>query len=168
MRRVPLLPGCRRNPTIRPAMFAVRKTNALLVLALLALCLRIAVVAVLWSEHAAPISYEHGRIAANLLSGDGFSIEFLGAPLRLTSQQAPFYPYFLAAVYACLGVESPASILAVQLIQCLAGTLLVLAVAWLSWSLVPESPATGWLAAIAAAVHPTHLYMVTHFQVALW
>lgn len=141
---------------------------ALLVLALLALSLRIAVVAALWSEHAAPVSYEHGRIAANLLNGKGFSIEFLGAPLHATSQQAPFYPFILAGVYACLGVESPTSILAVQLIQCAAGTLLVLAVVWLAWSLVPESPATGWLAGIGAALHPTHLYMVTHLQVALW
>ena len=139
-----------------------------MVLALLALSLRIAVVAALWSDHAAPVSYEHGRIAENLLSGHGFSIEFLGAPLRPTSQQAPFYPYFLAGIYAILGVESSASILAVQLIQCLAGTLLVLAVVWLAWTLVPESPATGWLAGIGAAVHPTHLYMVTHLQVALW
>ena len=120
------------------------------------------------SAHAAPISYEHGRIAANLLNGQGFSIEFLGAPSQPTSQQAPFYPFFLAAVYACLGVESSASILAIQLIQCVAGTILVLAVVWLAWSLVPESPALGWLAGLGAAIYPTHLYMVTHLQVALW
>ncbi len=149
-------------------MAGSRKTIALVVLALLALSLRLGVVVALWSDHAAPVSYEHGRIAENLLSGQGFSIEFLGAPSGPTSQQAPFYPFFLAGVYACLGVESTASILAVQLIQCLAGTALVLAVAWLAWSLVPESPATGWLAGIGAAVYPTHLYMVTHLQVALW
>ncbi len=165
---VPLLSGFARVPTICPAMVGSRKAMALLVLAVLALSLRIAVVAALWSDHAAPVSYEHGRIAGNLLSGKGFSIEFLGGPLRPTSQQAPFYPCFLAGVYACLGIESPASILAVQLIQCLAGTALVLAVVWLAWTLVPDSPAIGWLAGIGAAVHPTHLYMVTHLQVALW
>lgn len=137
-------------------------------LALLALALRLGVVMALWSDHAAPVSYEHGRIAENLLNGQGFSIEFLGAPCQPTSQQAPFYPFFLAGVYACLGVESSASILAVQLIQCVAGMILVLAVVWLAWSLVPESPALGWLAGLGAAVYPTHLYMVTHLQVALW
>ncbi len=145
-----------------------RNTIALVMLALLAFSLRLGVVATLWSDHAAPLSYEHGRIAQNLLDGRGFSIEFLGAPSRPTSQQAPFYPFFLAGVYACLGVESPASILAVQVIQCMAGTLLVLAVAWLAWSLVPENRAAGWLAGIGAAIYPTHLYMVTHLQVALW
>ena len=163
-----LLLGFRRDPTIRPAMFGSRRTIALVVLALLALLLRFGVVAALWSDHAAPVSYEHGRIAENLLNGEGFSIEFLGAPSRPTSQQAPFYPFFLAGIYACFGVESSASILAIQLIQCLAGTALVLAVVWLAWSLVPESPAIGWLAGIGAAVYPTHLYMVTHLQVALW
>ena len=155
-------------PTIRPAMAGSRRTTALVVLALLALSLRLGVVAALWSDHAAPLSYEHGRIAENLLNGNGFSIEFLGAPARPTSQQAPFYPFLLAGIYACFGVETPASILAVQLLQCLAGTALVLAVVWLVWSLVPGSPATGWIAGIGAAVYPTHLYMVTHLQVALW
>lgn len=149
-------------------MSGSRRTVGLLVLAVLALFLRFAVVAMLWSDHAAPVSYEHGRIAENLLAGNGFSIEFLGAPSRPTSQQAPFYPFFLAGIYACLGVESPASILAVQLIQCVAGAALVLAVVWLAWSLLPESPAVGWLAGVGAAVYPTHLYMVTHLQVALW
>jgi hypothetical protein len=149
-------------------MFRSRRTIALVVLALLALSLRMGVVVALWSDHAAPVSYEHGCIAENLLSGQGFSIEFLGAPSRPTSQQAPFYPFFLAAIYACFGVESSSSILVVQLIQCVAGTMLVLAIVWLAWSLVPESPAIGWLAGIGAAVYPTHLYMVTHLQVAIW
>lgn len=149
-------------------MFRSRRITGLVVLALLALTLRLGVVMTLRSAHAAPVSYEHGRIAENLLNGRGFSIEFLGAPSQPTSQQAPFYPFFLAAVYACLGVESSASILAVQLVQCVAGTVLVLAVVWLAWSLVPESPALGWIAGLGAAIYPTHLYMVTHLQVALW
>ena len=149
-------------------MFKSRRTLALAVLALLALSLRVGVVVALWSDHAAPVSYEHGRIAENLLNGQGFSIEFLGAPSRPTSQQAPFYPFFLATIYACFGVESSTSILVAQLIQCVAGTILVLAVVWLAWSLVPKRPSIGWLAGIGAAVYPTHLYMVTHLQVALW
>lgn len=149
-------------------MCGSQRTKGLFLLATLAFALRLGVVAALWSDHAAPVSYEHGRIAENLLAGRGFSIELLGAPLQPTSQQAPFYPFFLAAIYACLGVESPAAILAVELIQCLAGTGLVLAVVSLGWSLAPDRPAIGWLAGIGAAVYPTHLYAVTHLQVAIW
>jgi len=136
-------------------------------LGLLALGLRVWLVLALFTPHAAPVSYEHGRIAANLLAGRGFTIEFLGAE-GPTSQQAPYYPAFLAAVYGCFGVETPRAILAAQLIQCLAGTGLVLAVVWLARLLVPERPETGWLAGLGAALYPTHVYMTTHLQVALW
>ena len=139
----------------------------LLLLGGLALGLRIWIVSALSAEHAAPVGYEHGRIAENLLAGRGFSIEFLGTE-GPTSQQAPFYPLLLAAAWWCLGVATPEAILAVQLLQCVAGTALVLVVAWLGWSLLPERPSVGWVAAMAAAVYPTHLYMVTHLQVALW
>lgn len=149
-------------------MCGSRRITGLVVLAILALALRVGVVAALRSDHAAPVSYEHGRIAENLLAGRGFSIELLGAPLRPTSQQAPFYPFFLAGVYALLGVESAPSILAVELIQCLAGAGLVLAIVWLGWSLAPDRPSIGWLAGIGASIYPTHLYAVTHLQVAIW
>ncbi len=144
-----------------------RTTIALLLLAILAFGLRVWVVAALHTDHAAPISYEHGRIAENLLAGHGFSIEFLGVE-GPTSQQAPFYPLLLTVVYWLFGVASPGAVLVVQLLQCLAGTGIVLLVAWLGWSLVPQMRAVGWVAAIGAAVYPTHLYMVTHLQVALW
>ena len=144
-----------------------KKTMGLLALACLALALRVWVVLALSSEHAAPLTYEHGRIAENLLAGRGFSIEFLGTE-GPTSQQAPFYPLLLAAVYVCFGVGTPAALLAVQLIQCVAGTGLVLGVVWLAWSLLPERDDVGWVAGLGAAVYPTHLYMVTHCQVALW
>ncbi len=148
-------------------MKASRTTIGLILLAAFALGLRVGVVLALRTEHAAPVSYEHGRIAENLLAGRGFSIEFLGGS-GPTSQQAPFYPFFLAGIYACFGVETPAAILAAQLIQCIAGTGLVLAVAWLAWSLLPDRQSVGWVAGVGAAVYPTHLYAVTHLQVALW
>jgi len=133
-----------------------------------ALALRVAVVVLLWAPQPdRPLAYEHGRIAENLLAGRGFSIEFLGVA-GPTSQQAPFYPLLLVPFYAMLGPGSPGAILAVQLVQCLAGTLLVLAVVWLGWALVPQRPQWGWIAGLLAAVYPTHLYMVTHLQVALW
>ena len=133
----------------------------------LALGLRVWVVLALRTAHAAPVTYEHGRIAENLLAGRGFSIKFLGTE-GPTSQQAPFYPLLLAAAYWCLGVGTPEAILAVELLQCLVGTALVLAVVWLGWVLVPDRPGVGWVAGIGAALYPTHLYMVTHLQVAPW
>lgn len=144
-----------------------RRAVGLVVLAAFALALRVGVVLALRTEHARPLDYEHGRIAANLLEGKGFSVEFLGAE-GPTSQQAPFYPFLLAGAYGLFGVATPQAVLAVELLQCAAGTALVLAVAWLAWSLVPRTPAVGWVAGVAAAVYPTHLYAVTHLQVAIW
>jgi len=48
------------------------------------------------------------------------------------------------------------------------GTVLVLLVVRLARQLVPDRPAIGWIAGFTAAVFPTHVYMVTHFQVAVW
>lgn len=150
-------------------MWAMRNDRRiwLALLACLAFGLRVWVVLALSTEHAESVAYEHGQIAENLLAGKGFSIELLGAE-GPTSQQAPFYPFLLAAFYALFGVGSAKAILAVQLLQCLAGAGLVLAVVWLAWSLVPDQPALGWIAGLGAAVYPTHLYMVTHLQVAVW
>jgi len=144
-----------------------RRIVCLILLAGLALGLRVWVVAALSGSESGPVTYEHGRIAENLLAGRGLSIELLGGE-GPTSQQAPFYPILLAGAYACFGVGSSAAILAVELLQCAAGTALVLAVVWLAWSLVPGRPALGWVAGLGAAVYPTHLYMVTHLQVAVW
>jgi len=144
-----------------------RKIVALVLLGVLALALRVCVVIVLSSEHDGPLAYEHGQIAENLLAGRGFSIEYLGGE-GPTSQQAPFYPVMLAAVYSVFGTATPESVLAVQLLQCVVGTALVLAVAWLGWSLAPDRPSVGVIAGLGAAVYPTHVYMVTHLQVAIW
>jgi hypothetical protein len=59
-------------------------------------------------------------------------------------------------------------LLAMQILQCLAGTSLVFVVVWLAWSLLSERPTIGWIAGYGAAFYPTHIYMVTHLQVALW
>jgi hypothetical protein len=144
-----------------------RRTVGLALLGLLAFGLRVWVVFALSTEHTRPLDYEHGRIAENLLAGKGFSIEFLGQE-GPTSQQAPFYPLLLAAFYEVLGVHSPAAILGVELLQCVAGAGLVLAVVWLGWLLLPDQPGIGWTAGVMEAVHPSHLYMVTHLQVAVW
>lgn len=143
------------------------KTLGLAVLAAVALAARLAAVGLLWGEHDAPLTYEHGAIARNLLEGRGFSVWFLGSD-GPTSQQAPLYPLLVAGVYACLGIESPSSLLAIQLVQCLAGAALALATAWLAWALLPQRRIVGWAAGWTAALHPVHVYMATHVQVAPW
>jgi hypothetical protein len=148
-------------------MHVPRRAIGLVLLGILALGLRVWVVLALRADHTGPVAYEHGRIAESLLAGKGFCIEFLGTE-GPTSQQAPFYPFLLAASYGCFGAGSPPAILAVQLLQCVAGTVLVLALVWLGWSFLPDRPSVGWVAGLGAAVYPTHLYMVTHLQVAVW
>jgi hypothetical protein len=144
-----------------------RRTTGLVLLGSLALALRIGLVLAVSRESARPLAFEHGRIAENLLAGRGFSIAFLGTE-GPTSQQAPFYPVLLAAAYWAFGIAKPAAILAVQLLQCVVGTGLVLAVVWLAWSLLPEQPVAGWIAGLGAALYPPHVYMVTHLQVVVW
>jgi hypothetical protein len=145
---------------------AQRSTVGLWLLAFFALALRVAVVAVLGSGGEGPRTYEHGEIAANLLAGRGFSVTFLGAE-GPTSQQAPFYPVLLGGAYWLFG-QTTAALIALELLQCLAGTALVLCVVWLAWSLFPQQPSVGWFAGCCAAIYPPHLYMVTHIQVVTW
>lgn len=144
-----------------------RTTTALLVLGSAAFLLRVATVLAIAGPVDGPVAYEHGRIAENLLAGRGFTIELLGSE-GPTAQQAPFYPLLLAGAYACFGVGTPAAMLAVQLLQCLAGTALVWIVVRLAWNLLPDRPEAGWVAGVGAALYPPHLYAVTHLQVALW
>lgn len=137
-------------------------------LAIVALAARLAAIALVGGrEPASGITYEHGEIAENILAGRGFSVHFLGTT-GPTSQQAPFYPSLLAGVYHVLGVGTPASLMAMQVLAALAGTALVLCVVWLGWSLLPDSPVLGSAAGWLAAIYPSHVYMVTHFQTALW
>jgi hypothetical protein len=136
-------------------------------LLLLALSLRLVTVPLLYTPHAAPVTYEHGAIAENLLAGKGFSVTFLGTE-GPTSQQAPLYPFLLAALYFAFGVESSAAIVAMQLLQCVAGTAVVACVIWLTSSLAPARPGVVWLSGLGAAIYPPHVYAVTHVQVAIW
>lgn len=148
-------------------MMPSRKTAiGLLGVAVAALALRVAAVVVLRS-YEQPFTYEHGEIAENLLAGRGFAVRFLGVD-GPTSQQSPLYPPLLAVAYAAWGVQSPQAFLAVQLVQSLAGALVAPCVALLCWSLLPERRALGWTAAWLAAVFPTHVYMATHIQAAVW
>lgn len=156
------------NIAYNPAtMDGARRVIGLVLLAAVAMAMRVGTVCLLSTAHTERLTYEHGEIAENLLAGKGFTTTFLGVEGK-TSQQAPFYPLLLALAYSCFGSDSSSALLAVQLLQCVAGTGLVLAVVWLTWSVAADRPLVGWLAGIAAAVYPTHVYMVTHLQVALW
>lgn len=152
---------------VRSRSYLSRRFLGMALLAAAALGLRLAVVESLAKSSRGDFAYEHGEIAANLAAGRGFAVKFLGVE-GPTSQQAPLYPALLAACYRALGVGSPRALLAMQVLQCFVGAGLALAVARLGWSLVSERPMTGWIAGWGAAIYPTHVYMVTHIQVALW
>ena len=79
-------------------------------------------------SHLVPRStYEHGEIAANLLAGRGFAIKFLGAD-GPTSSSAHLPGVWSRLAYAIGGVETPRSLLMLELTQSLLGGLLVLGV----------------------------------------
>lgn len=136
-----------------------------LVLVMLGIAARIAAVIVLRSPTLPRSTYEHGEIAANLLTGRGFSTHFLGA-FGPTSQQAPVYPFLVAGAFALGGIETERSLWILQLAQCALGGLLVWGVIRLANRWVPRCPAVGWIAGLIAALHPTLVYCATHVQVA--
>ncbi len=144
-----------------------RRIYGLIALAVLAFLLRAALVAWLAFAGDMPYTYEHGVIAENLLAGKGFSIRFLGVE-GPTSQQGPIYPTALAVLYAVFGTGSRAALVTMQLLQCVAGGVLVVALARFVWAIAPRRPAAGWLAALGATFFPTHIYLVTHIQVVAW
>lgn len=135
-------------------------------LIILAVAVRVAAVFVLQSHKVPHSTYEHGEIAENLLAGRGFAVRFLGSD-GPTSQQAPIYPWIVAGAYAIGGVETPRSLLILELGQAVLGGLLVAAVLALAREVAPGCPWVGWLAGSIAALHPTLVYAATHVQVAL-
>ncbi len=146
---------------------ARRRSIGLLALAVLALAPRLVLVGLLAHAGHVPYAYEHGVIAENLATGRGFVIEFLGSE-GPTSQQGPLYPAALAIFYRLFGVGSNAALVTMQLVQCLAASVTAVCVALLGWSWFPRYPIAGWLAGLVAALHPTHIYAVTHIQVVVW
>ena len=128
---------------------------------------RVAAVWVLQSHLVPRSTYEHGEIAANLLTGRGFAIKFLGAD-GPTSQQAPVYPVIVAIAYAIGGVETPQSLLILELGQSVLGGLLVLGVLRMCRLIAPAWPWMAWMAGSIVALHPTLIYAATHIQVAIF
>jgi hypothetical protein len=123
-------------------------------------------VLVLQSHRVPHSTYEHGEIAANLIAGQGFRVRFLGAE-GPTSQQAPLYPLFVAAAFAIGGVETPRSLLLLELGQALIGGWLVAETIRLARSIAPGRKWVAIAAGLIAAIHPTLVYAATHVQVAL-
>jgi hypothetical protein len=126
---------------------------------------RAAAVLILQSHTVPHSTFEHGEIATNLLSGRGFAVRFLGAD-GLTAQQAPVYPWLVAAAYALGGIGTPRALLILELSQALLGGLLVASVLALAREVAPGRPWLATLAALVAAVHPSLVYAATHVQVA--
>jgi hypothetical protein len=148
-------------------MPSTRRLLGLTMLAAAALALRLGAIWLLDHRDGRPATYEHGEIAANLATGRGFVVKFLGST-GPTSQEAPFYPALLAGGYRLFGIDSRLAVLSVQGLQAVVGTLLALSVVWLAWSLVPQWPTLGWVAGWLAAIHPAHVYMVSQMQVVVW
>jgi hypothetical protein len=73
-------------------------------------------------------------------------------------------------VWAVLSISTDPSqgAAVVPWLQCLAGTAMVFAVAWLGWSLLGQQSGIGWMAALAAAVDPGLVVAVIHPCAALW
>ena len=137
-------------------------------LVMLGVAARAAAVLALQSHLVPRSTFEHGEIAANLLAGRGFSVQFLGAD-GPTSQQAPAYPLLVAASYAIGGVETPRALLLLELGQALLGGWLVAEVMRPGRKLGNVAPGRAWVAVaggLIVAVHPTLVYAATHVQVA--
>ncbi len=133
-------------------------------LIVLAIVLRVALILTLRSHTIPRSTYEHGEIAANLLAGRGFAVMFLGAD-GPTSQQAPLYPAIVAGFYAIGGVETPRSLLMLQLAQAVLGGVLVAGVMALAREISPDQPRLATVAGLIVASYPTLVYAATHVQV---
>jgi hypothetical protein len=130
-----------------------------------AILVRAAAVLILQSHTIPHSTFEHGEIAANVLSGRGFAVRFLGAE-GPTAQQAPVYPLLVAASFALGGVGTARALLILELGQAILGGLLVACVLWLSYEVAPGRPRLARLAGLITALYPTLVYAATHVQVA--
>jgi hypothetical protein len=146
----------------------VGKTNRVIPGSIVALAIatRVAAVLVLQSHHVPRSTYEHGEIAANMLAGRGFATHFLGAD-GPTSQQAPIYPTLVCIAYAIAGIETPNSLLIIELGQTVLAGVLVIGAMRLARAIDPTRAWLEWTSGLVTALHPTLVYAATHVQVAL-
>ena len=116
--------------------------------------------------HVPRSTYEHGEIAANLLAGPGLRGPVPRGRRADRRSRRRSIPCSSPAAYAVGGVETPRSLLILELGQAALGGLLVLA----CWRWPARSPPVGRgsrpVAGLIAALHPTLVYAATHVQVA--
>ncbi|MEM9414648.1 MAG: glycosyltransferase family 39 protein [Planctomycetota bacterium] len=144
------------------AALARRVCLALLLIALVALALRVGAIVALksWEN---PNAMEHAVIAQNLVEGRGYS--FTGFQLfQKTSVQSPTMPMLLAASYKVFGVDSERAYGAVMMLNALIGALGVPLVFLLARRL-GATVGVGLLAALGYAVWPTQVYSASATQV---
>ena len=100
---------------------------------LIALALRLAVMAFLYDEQLSPerdhwrFGYETGRIARSIAQGDGFSSPLFGNT-GPTAMLPPVYPYIVAGFFKIFGIYTTASALAILSFQALISALTCLPV----------------------------------------
>jgi hypothetical protein len=136
----------------------------LIAVAILSVTVRVAAVFAVGSYRLDHVTYEHGEIARHLVEGRGFTVKWLGAE-GPTSQQAPVYPVLVASFYWLFGVQTAASLLALQLFQSLLGGLLSVGIVLLGMQLLGSRSAAPWLGGIGVALYPTLIYSVAQVQV---
>jgi len=108
----------------------LRKYRELLRMVLIALALRLAVMAFLYPEQLNPerdhwrFGYETGRIARSIVEGKGFSSP-LFADTGPTAWMTPVYPYLVAGIFKIFGVYTKTSALALLSLNALASALTV-------------------------------------------
>lgn len=103
-------------------------------------------------------TWENGVIARNLIQGLGFSGTYLVEGLHPTSVMAPFYPYFLAAIYTIFGI-TPTAFIVVQLVQAVVQAGAVVLLFTIGRQIFNTS--VGILAGLGLVLFPDHVFGVT-------
>jgi hypothetical protein len=137
-------PGSAVASAVAAATSAPLSRGRLGLLFVLALAVRLVYVA---QDYPVPAqdTPDYDELARNLLAGNGLvaSQHWFGVPLK--AWRPPFYPGFLAAVYASVGTAP----VAVKVCQCLVGAATVVLVCLIAWHLRPRlGLAVGGLAAV--------------------
>lgn len=107
---------------------AVNARRTSLIMVLVALALRLAVMAFLYPQQLRPgkdhwqFGYEEGRVSRSIAEGRGFSSP-LFADTGPTAWMTPVYPYFLAGIFKVFGVDTKASAIAMLSLNALASAL---------------------------------------------
>ena len=125
----------------------------LLLIFIIALVARIGIIVYFGQEQEL---YENGHIALNLVSGNGFSMEFFSfTGVQESCVMAPAYPFIIAFSYMIFGINSMA-ILGIQIFQAIIGALTVIPVYYLCRKFY--SHRISVFAGIFVALYPDFLY----------